>query len=58
MDGINKDKKIDKVLIYPEKSKSLNLAFDVTPARYVTAFVTERGICEASTEGLNGLFKN
>ena len=58
VDGINKDNKVDKVLIYPEKSKSLNLAFDVTPAKYVTAFITEKGICEASTEGLNGLFKN
>ena len=58
VDGINKDNKVDKFLIYPEKSKSLNLAFDVTPAKYVTAFVTEKGICEASTEGLNGLFKN
>ena len=58
VDGINKDKKIDKVLIYPEKSKSLNLAFDVTPAKYVTALITEKGICVASTEGLNGLFKN
>ena len=58
VDGINKDNKVDKVLIYPEKSKSLNLAFDVTPAKYVTAFITEKGICEASTEGLNGIFKN
>ena len=58
IDGIYKDNKIDKVLIYPEKSKSLNLAFDVTPAKYVTALVTEKGICEASTKGLNGLFKN
>ena len=58
VEGINKDNKVDKVLIYPKKSKSLNLAFDVTPAKYVTAFITEKGICEASTEGLNGIFKN
>ena len=58
VDGINKDNKVDKVLIYPEKSKSLNLAFDVTPAKYVTSLITEKGICEASTEGLNDLFKN
>jgi len=58
VDGINKDNKVDKVLIYPEKSKSLNLAFDVTPAKYVTALITEKGICKASNEGLNGLFKN
>ena len=29
-----------------------NPAFDVTPARFVTAFVTERGTCAASREGL------
>jgi len=58
VEGINRDNKVDKFLIYPEKSKSLNLAFDITPAKYVTAFITEKGICEASTEGLNGLFNN
>jgi methylthioribose-1-phosphate isomerase len=56
MDGINKDNKVDKVLIYPEKSKSLNLAFDVTPAKYVTALITEKGVCDASSEGLKKLF--
>jgi len=33
-----------------------NYAFDVTPARLVTGLVTERGICEASEDGLLGLF--
>ena len=33
-----------------------NFAFDVTPARLVTGLITERGICEASEEGLLGLF--
>jgi methylthioribose-1-phosphate isomerase len=33
-----------------------NYAFDVTPARLVTGLITERGICEASEEGLLGLF--
>ena len=56
MDGINKDNKVDKVLIYPEKSKSLNLAFDVTPAKYITALITEKGVCDASSEGLKKLF--
>ena len=56
MDGINKDNKVDKVLIYPEKSKSLNLAFDVTPAKYVTALITEKGVCDASSDGLKNLF--
>ena len=33
-----------------------NYAFDVTPARLVTGLITERGICDASEEGLLGLF--
>ena len=48
---------IKKIQIYPKKSKSLNLAFDVTPAKYVTKLITEKGICDASLEGLNNLFK-
>jgi len=56
INGINKDNKVDNILIYPEKSKSLNLAFDVTPAKYVTALITEKGVCDASSEGLKKLF--
>lgn len=33
-----------------------NYAFDVTPARLVTGLITERGICDASEEGLLSLF--
>ena len=33
-----------------------NPAFDVTPARFVTAIITERGCCPASADGLCGLF--
>ena len=35
----------------------MNLAFDVTPAKYVTGLITEKGICKASTNGLSKLFK-
>ena len=55
--GLEKDNKLQKILIYPQKSKSLNLAFDVTPAKYVTGLITEKGVCEASEQGLKGLFK-
>ena len=34
----------------------MNLAFDVTPAKYVTGLITEKGICEASETGLKTLF--
>ena len=55
--GIDKDNKLNKILIYPKKSKALNLAFDVTPAKYVTGLITEKGICEASSDALNKMFK-
>ena len=57
VEGIDKNNQITKVRIYPEKSKSMNLAFDVTPAKYVTGLITEKGICEASEKGLKGLFQ-
>jgi len=55
--GLDKDNKLQKVLIYPQKSKAMNLAFDVTPAKYITGLITEKGVCEASEKGLKGLFK-
>ena len=57
VEGIDENNEIKKVLIYPVKSKAMNLAFDITPAKYVTGLITEKGICEASTEGLKKLFK-
>ena len=57
VEGLNKDNKLQKVLIYPQKSKAMNLAFDVTPAKYVTGLITEKGVCEASEQGLKRLFK-
>ena len=57
IDGLDDEGNIKKIQIYPKKSKAMNLAFDVTPAKYVTGLITEKGICEASTEGLKKLFK-
>ena len=57
VEGVDEDNKVKKVRIYSEKSKAMNLAFDVTPAKYVTGFITEKGVCEASEKGLKGLFK-
>ena len=57
VEGLDKDNKLQRVLIYPQKSKAMNLAFDVTPAKYVTGLITEKGICEASELGLKKLFK-
>ena len=57
VEGLDEDNKLQKILIYPQKSKAMNLAFDVTPAKYVTGLITEKGICEASEQGLKRLFK-
>jgi methylthioribose-1-phosphate isomerase len=45
-----------RVLICPRESPAANFAFDVTPARYVTGFITERGICRATEEDIRRLF--
>ena len=57
VEGVDENNKVKKVRIYSEKSKAMNLAFDITPAKYVTGLITEKGICEASEKGLKGLFK-
>jgi len=44
------------VRIAPPGTSVRNIAFDVTPARYVTRLITERGSCAASTAGLLGLY--
>jgi methylthioribose-1-phosphate isomerase len=44
------------VQLSPDGSAGFNPAFDVTPARLVTALITERGVAAASEAGLNGLF--
>jgi len=53
--GIDKDG-ATSVLICPLSSPSANFAFDVTPARFVTGFITERGTCKATEEDIRRLF--
>ncbi len=50
------DGAIVSVALTPESSPAANYAFDVTPARLVAGLITERGVCEASAEGLLGLY--
>jgi methylthioribose-1-phosphate isomerase len=47
---------LERVLVPPETSPAANPAFDVTPARLVTGFITERGVCEANETAVLGLF--
>lgn len=47
---------IEMVRVTPVGSTAANYGFDVTPARLVTGLITERGICEATKDGLLGLY--
>ncbi|MFA6569897.1 MAG: S-methyl-5-thioribose-1-phosphate isomerase [Bacteroidota bacterium] len=47
---------IKRVLVPPQDSPAVNFAFDVTPARLVTALITERGICKADKTSILELF--
>jgi methylthioribose-1-phosphate isomerase len=44
------------VQLTPDGSEGFNPAFDVTPARLVTALITERGVAPASEDGLSNLY--
>ena len=54
--GLGGDGRSLSVRLVPRDAQVKNYGFDVTPARLVTAIVTERGSCDASEEGLSGLF--
>jgi methylthioribose-1-phosphate isomerase len=54
--GLTSTGTLETVRLVPERSAVLNLAFDVTPARLVSALITERGVCAASRAGLLSLY--
>jgi methylthioribose-1-phosphate isomerase len=56
MPGRLPDGTVVTVEIAAPGSPAGNPAFDVTPARLVTGFITERGVCPATREGLLSLY--
>lgn len=54
--GMAENGEILKVRIAPAGTPARNDAFDVTPARLVTALITENGIGAASAKGLRDLY--
>jgi methylthioribose-1-phosphate isomerase len=56
MSGRLPDGSVTVVEIAAPGSGAANPGFDVTPARLVTGFITERGTCAATPEGLRSLF--
>lgn len=43
--------------VIPPGSEVVNPGFDVTPSRLVSSLITEKGICPATVEAINGLFE-
>jgi len=54
--GRTADGELATVEIAAPGSTAANPGFDITPARLVTGFITERGVCAAGAEGLRSLF--
>jgi methylthioribose-1-phosphate isomerase len=54
--GRDESGEMTTVQLLPDGSPAANPAFDVTPARLVTALITERGVCPASEAGLLSLY--
>jgi methylthioribose-1-phosphate isomerase len=54
--GAAEDGSLRTVRVTPVGSPAANPAFDVTPARLITGLITERGVAEASSEGLLTLY--
>jgi methylthioribose-1-phosphate isomerase len=54
--GIDDNGQVLDVRLAPENARAANPAFDVTPARLVTALITERGVVAADETSLLGLY--
>jgi methylthioribose-1-phosphate isomerase len=46
------------VRLCPENSAAANYGFDITPAKYITGLITEKGICRATEEDIKILFSD
>ena len=51
-----KERPVCQVRQLPAEATVANPAFDITPAKFVSALMTERGSCPASTDGLLTLY--
>ncbi len=55
--GIDEDNKIKKIRIAPQGSSAKNPAFDVTPAKYITGIITEKGVIKPVREEIERFVK-
>jgi methylthioribose-1-phosphate isomerase len=50
--GLDAEGRFSEVTIAPAATRVANPAFDVTPAEYVTALITEKGVVRATEKDL------
>ena len=55
--GLDENNIIKKVKIVPEGAQCSNYAFDVTPAKYISKLITEKGIIDANLSSISKLKK-
>ncbi len=56
MSGVTAAGEVQSISIKPAETPVRNDAFDVTPRKYITGLVTERGVCAAEEAALAALF--
>ena len=50
--GIEKNGEVKTISIYPEGSKVYNPAFDITPKKFITSLITNKGIINANKKDI------
>jgi S-methyl-5-thioribose-1-phosphate isomerase len=50
--GMTKDGRLEKILVCCPNSEVINPAFDVTPAKYITGIITEKGIIKPNKNAI------
>jgi len=55
--GQTQEGKIETILVACPNAPAINPAFDVTPAKYITGIITEKGVINANEEEIKKLFE-
>mgnify|MGYP001215408997 FL=1 len=53
--GIDENMDMKTISIVPEKSKSINFAFDVTPSKFISKLITQKGVIDSNEISIKGL---
>tara|TARA_X000000368_G_scaffold74784_1_gene55262 strand:- start:139 stop:1218 length:1080 start_codon:yes stop_codon:yes gene_type:complete len=55
IEGLDENNILKKIKIVPEGANCANYAFDVTPSKYITKLITEKGIIDANSQSISRL---